>query len=228
MTIRRMQAWTWAVPCLALLIFGAAWRWPTLAPPDNYLRFAAGRLAYSDVIAFYAADNPMPYLQRDIEYPVLTGVTLWLTGFMPDGNKGYFLANALILSAALLGCLAYLTRSGSPVRLMYFALAPGLAFYSVLNWDALGLLGLVAAAYYMRRQRLGWAGASLAFGTSAKLFPVFVLPVLWAHTMHGTEFPPRQKDFAGMLKWVFSPASRRFLTSFVVVMLVLNLPLAIV
>jgi uncharacterized membrane protein len=222
-----MQAWTWAVPCLALLIFGAAWRWPTLAPPDNYLRFAAGRLAYSDVIAFYAADNPVPYLQRDIEYPVLTGVTLWVTGFMPGGNKGYFLANALILSAALLGCLAYLARLGPSVRLAHFALAPGLAFYSVLNWDALGLVGLVAAAYYLRRQRWGWAGASLAWGTSAKLFPVFVLPVLWAHIAHRSDVLSRPEKPAALVQRLFSPAARRFLTSFVVVMLVLNLPVAI-
>jgi hypothetical protein len=212
---------------VVLLIFGAALRWPTLEPQANYLSFAASRLAYSDVVAFYSADHPLPYLERNFEYPVITGLTFWLTGFMPGGIKGYFLANAVILSAALLACFAYLARLGPSVRLTHFALAPGLAFYSVLNWDALGLVGLVAAIYYMRRQRFGWAGASLAFGASAKLFPVFILPVLWAHTVHRTEFQPRRENPADIFKWVLSPASRRFLTSFAIVLLALNLPLAI-
>ena len=227
MTTRSIHAWKWALPCVAWLIFGAALRWPTLEPLPNYLSFASGRLAYSDVVAFYSVDNPIPYLERDIEYPVLTGLTIWLTSLMPGGIKGYFLANALVLSAALLGCFAYLARLGPSVRLTHFALAPGLAFYSVLNWDALGLLGLVAAAYYMRRQRFGWAGASLAFGVSAKLFPVFVLPVLWAHTMHRADFQPRPESTAEPRTWVFSPASLRFLTGFAAVMLALNLPVAI-
>jgi hypothetical protein len=210
---------------VAWLIFGVALRWPTLEPLPNYLSFASGRLAYSDVVVFYSVDNPIPYLERDIEYPVLTGLTLWLTSFMPGGIKGYFLANALVLSAALLGCFAYLARLGPSVRLTHFALAPGLAFYSVLNWDALGLLGLVAATYYMRRQQFGWAGASLALGASAKLFPAFVLPVLWAHTVHRAA-RPRLESTANILKQGFSPASLRFLTGFAVVMLALNLPLA--
>jgi uncharacterized membrane protein len=223
------RTWEWLLPCVAWLAIGIAMRWPTLEPLPNYLAFASSLLAYSDIVVFYSPDNPIPYLQRDIEYPVLTGLTLWLTGFIPGGIKGYFLANAFVLSAALLGCLAYLVRLGPSVRVAYFALAPGLAFYGVLNWDALALLGLVAALYCLRRQRFAWAGASLAFGASAKLFPIFILPVLWAHIAQQakTHRKLEESTIPGWVQSGVSPGSLRFLAGFAAVMLALNLPVAI-
>jgi hypothetical protein len=227
MGVRNYYVWIWVLPCVALLLYGAALRWPTLEPQANYLSFAAGRLAYSDVVAFYSAENPIPYLERDVEYPVLTGLTLWLSGFAPGGNKGYFLVNALVLSAALLGCFVCLARSGPGVRLMYFALAPALAFYGVLNWDALGLLGLAAAAYCLRRERFGWAGFWLGIGTSAKLFPLFILPVLWAYSVRWSAPAPESERGADLAAWAFAPSARRLLGGFAAVMLALNLPLAL-
>src|SRR5947199_7645388 len=107
MQAQRLRAWRWALPCLGLLLCGAAWRWPTLIQ-SNYLRFAAGHLSYSDVVAFHSVEivtaHRFPYLQQDIEYPVLTGLAIWLTGFAP-GVKGYFLVNATLLVACGLGCL---------------------------------------------------------------------------------------------------------------------------
>lgn len=224
MTADDSSRWIWALPCTVLLIYGAALRWPTLEVPGN---FASGRLAYSDVVVFYSADNPVPYLERDIEYPVLTGLTIWLTGYMPQGKQGYFLANAFVLSAALMGCFAFLVRLGPEVRLSHFALAPGLAFYCVLNWDALGLLGLVAAVYYARRQRFELAGAHLALGACAKLFPGFILPVLWAHTAQGSVHRCDAKDAASWFRCLFPPQARQLLIGFAAVTLALNLPVAI-
>lgn len=230
MSSRKAHVWIWMLPCLALLIFGTALRWPTLDPLPDYLRFASGRLAYSDIVTFYSEDHSIPYLQKDLEYPVLTGATFWLTSFAPGGMEGYFLANTLILGGALLGCFVYLVRLGPSVRLAYFALAPGLAFYCILNWDALGVLGLVAAMYYMQRQQVGRAGASLALGASAKLFPMFVLPVFWAQTirMQKADTQPGSLNSADLRTRVFSPVSLLFLSSFAVVVLALNLPLAVV
>lgn len=224
MSIHGTSRWIWAWPCLVLLIYGVAQRWPTL---DNSGNFASGRLAYSDIVVFYVADNPVPYLERDIEYPVLTGVTIWLTGFMPEGKYGYFLANALLMMAALLGTFALLASSGPDVRLTHYALAPGLAFYGVLNWDALGVLGLVAAVYFTRRQRFDLAGASLAFGACAKLFPAFILPVLWAQAASPPSERQEARSLADLSKNWFSPNARQLLTSFGVVSLALNLPVAV-
>lgn len=211
------------MPCVVLLIYGVALRWPTLHAGGT---FAFGRLAYSDVVVFYRAENPVPYLERDIEYPVLTGFTIWITGAMPGGKPGYFLANACVLSAALLAAFAYLVYAGPDVRLSHFALAPGLAFYGVLNWDALGVAGLVAAAYYARRGRFELAGASLALGTCAKLFPVFVLPVLWAHLVRQSNRRQESAD-SGSIRDLLTPHARQLLLAFAIVTLALNLPVAI-
>ena len=116
----------WVLPCLVLLIYGVALRWPTLDVGGN---FASGRLAYSDIVSvFYSPENRVPYLERDIEYPVLTGLTIWITNSMPGGKKGYFIANAIILSAALLATFAFLVLSGPEVRVSHFLLAPDWPF----------------------------------------------------------------------------------------------------
>lgn len=224
MTSDVTSRWIWGLPCVVLLIYGVALRWPTLDVPGN---FASGRLAYSDVIVFYMADNPVPYLERDIEYPVLTGLTIWVTGCMPDGKHGYFIANALILSVALLGCFALLVIAGPDVRLSHFALAPGLAFYSVLNWDALGVLGMVAAVFYARRRRFDLAGASLSLGACAKLFPGFLLPVLWAYAIQSSEGQIEDRRAGRWKEFFLCPNVRQLLIGFASVALALNLPVMI-
>ncbi len=219
------RRWAWALPCIILLVFGAAWRVPTFHVA-NYLQFASGRLAYSDVLGFHggaiASLHHLPYLQENIEYPVLTGFTVWVTGFAP-GVEGYFAANAVVLCGCLSVCFVLLARLRS--RLARYAIAPGLAMYGVLNWDALAILGLVATVYCTRRGRFGWAGMWLAMGASAKLFPAFVLPALLAGTLRQLE-PGTTAADTGRRARVPS-STLRVLAGFTGVTLLLNAPVAV-
>jgi hypothetical protein len=240
----------WFLPFLGLIILGIAWRWPTLNHLGDYDRFAFGHLAYSDIVKLYVirdlAAHHVPYLQQNVEYPVLTGVTMWLTAFIP-GITGYFLGNAALLVACGLGCFILLARLDRGRGLTRFALAPGLALYSVLNWDLIALLCLTAALYCMRRDRSGWAGTWLAIGASAKLFPAFVLPVFWAHAAAQSQtlatrpsdavvIPPYPSRWGVVYTWTKShvssilhaPPPARLLLSFTLVTLMLNLPIILI
>src|SRR5579884_3392227 len=228
--------WMYSLPFLLLLVGGAAWHIPTLHV-DNYLQFAASRWAYSDVVAFYyspiAAAHQLPYVQAPLEYPVLTGAMLWLTGFAPS-IEWYLVANAVLLCGCLVGCYALLARMRPLPRLALFALAPGLAIYSVLNWDAPALLALVVAISLVRSRRFGWAGVALALGTSAKLFPAFAFLAILAYCLRCGDVPmpvdaSEGDDAPGLSarqSLRITPAAVRFVAAFIGVTLALNLPLA--
>lgn len=139
-----------------------------------------------------------------LEYPVLTGVVIWLSA-LPADTDGEFLAWSAIplavaglLSAALLAWLAGL-------RSWWFALAPPLVLYAFHNWDLLAVASTVVALWALlrlpdpttaaddppgdnpsgaarvRRRRLVIAAVALGVGGAFKLYPLmFVLPVaLW-------------------------------------------------
>lgn len=138
-----------------------------------------------------------------LEYPVLTGVVIWLSA-LPADTDGQFLAWSAIplalaglLSAALLAWLAGL-------RSWWFALAPPLVLYAFHNWDLLAVACTVVACWALlllppaaapspgdpeavdaragasavRRRRLIVAAVALGLGGAFKLYPLmFVLPV---------------------------------------------------
>ena len=85
-----------------------------------------------------------------LEYPVLTGMAIWLAA-IPSATDGDFLfwsaillAVAGLLSAALLAWLAGL-------RSWWFALAPPLVLYAFHNWDLLAVCATVVAFWILLR-----------------------------------------------------------------------------
>jgi hypothetical protein len=139
--------------------------------------------SYSDIGHLYFRDRlwtgAAPYFDYRFEYPVLTGALVWLASL-----AGGSLAAYMVASTAVMLCLGLLTvwllgkvEGANP---WVFALAPALAFYAVLNWDLLGVFLLVAALLLFQRERDLPAAVVLALATSAKLFPIVVLPVVVA------------------------------------------------
>ncbi|MFD4265435.1 glycosyltransferase family 87 protein [Rhodococcus sp. NPDC058481] len=120
-----------------------------------------------------------------VEYPVLSGLLMWLGGIGAHTDAQFLLNSALILvpfglaTAWMLGRLA-----GWPALL--WAAAPPLVLYAFHNWE----LPVVAAAtaatfvvvYYQRiplRTRAIGAAVLLAIGLCLKIYPgAFVLPLM--------------------------------------------------
>ncbi|MBW3657226.1 MAG: DUF2029 domain-containing protein [Actinobacteria bacterium] len=147
------------------------------AGDDLYLRWC-----YSDIPPLWFIERldqgAVPYLDHPVEYPVLTGLWMWLAA-LPASSAGTFLLwTGALLAASAAATAALLAREvGLPRAALAFAAAPTLLVSGAVNWDlpavALAAAGLVAH----RRARDGLSGALLGLGTAAKLFPgLFLVP----------------------------------------------------
>ena len=225
------RRWGWGALCVASVLACVVWRWQTFHLSD-FTRASFGHLQYSDTVVFYYSRNlaahTLPYVHQPFEYPVLTGFAIWLAAWAPD-ISGYFLATSALLLACFLGCFVLLARLGPSVRLSRYAAAPGLLLYGVLNWDALGLIGLVGGIYCARRRHFGWAGIVLALGASAKLFPAFILPVILIRAWYASRslVPSGALRNAGERLLRRAQPALRLLAGFAAVTVALNLPLAL-
>jgi uncharacterized membrane protein len=172
-----------AVLCLSLLAGGISWRWATVLHGGDY-RYSWARVGYSDIVNLYVlrdfAAHAFPYVRQPVEYPVLTGLTMWVTSYAPAGVDGYFLLNATLLAITGLATFFVLSRFVPAIPLARYALAPGLFLYGALNWDMFSLLALSGGLFAAHRRRFGWCGFGIGIGASYKLYPAFVLPVLLA------------------------------------------------
>lgn len=145
---------------------------------------------YSDAMPFWLGRHVnqglIPYFQTPMEYPVLTGLQIWIEGAMARGlfgsaaNDAAFLFMVTLVNAALAGLILWMfVRAGlDRTRLWLWAAAPPLVLYLGHNWDLGAATLAVAAMLAARRQQLVLAAALAALGAAAKLFPVLLLPLI--------------------------------------------------
>jgi uncharacterized membrane protein len=145
---------------------------------------------YSDAVPFWTgrevAAGKVPYFQARMEYPVLTGGLIYLEGRATAAIWGQSASATgfLLVVTAVNGVLAMLVTAllwGMELdrsRLWGWALAPPLVLYVGHNWDLLAIALAVGALACARRGRMVRAAALAALGMAAKLFPMFLLPLL--------------------------------------------------
>ncbi len=139
------------------------------------------RLCYSDLIPLYEAEEldtgKVPYLEAANEYPVGTGLFMWIASWPVNDRGTFYAVNVLLLMFVGL-VTAWLLHSTVGDRALFFAAAPTLALYAFLNWDLLAVGLMTAAIVAFLRGRDAASGALLGLGAAAKLFPGLVLPPL--------------------------------------------------
>jgi hypothetical protein len=181
---------------------------PCLGPWSDGRQY--NRLCYSDVAALYASDDRdrgldrgrFPYLEGDNEYPVLTGLAMWVAAVPADSYPSFFVWTSVLLTgAALITAWALTGIAGR--RAFLFALAPTLAIYGFVNWDLLAvMLATVATLAYLRR-REGTAGVLLGLGAAAKLYPgLLVVPFGLGRLREGRGPDAARLAGAAALSWV--------------------------
>jgi uncharacterized membrane protein len=200
----RALFWTPLRICLLFTTLVLALAWVKQVPCANgnwvgHLQYT--HFCYSDTIPLFGLHDldagAVPYLQSDVEYPVLTG------GFMAaaaalariyDGAaqafgllpavppvESYYVVTCLLLSlSALLVTRAVLGLSGRrPWDAAMVGLSPLLFVHAFTNWDlfavALATLGMWAWA----RRRPGLAGVLIGLGVAAKFYPLLLLGALF-------------------------------------------------
>jgi uncharacterized membrane protein len=119
----------------------------------------------------------LPYENRPIEYPVVIGYVTWMTAWLGRGATDFFVANAVLSVALALAMTVILYARGSE-RIWRWAVGVPLALYAFHNWDLLAMVPALAGLLAFDRRRDRAAGALLAFGAFAKVFPALILPPL--------------------------------------------------
>ncbi|WP_231644903.1 glycosyltransferase family 87 protein [Sciscionella sediminilitoris] len=156
-------------------------------------------VCYSDIQYLWQAReldrHRFPYLEGgldargeltggSVEYPVLTGMLIWL-GSVFAGNDGQFLLASALLLAPFGLFTAFALGKLTRWRALCWSLAPALALYGFHNWDlavvAVSTGGFLALLRWRRpfEQRAVLAAVLFGLGFALKLYPaLFVLPLL--------------------------------------------------
>jgi uncharacterized membrane protein len=125
-----------------------------------------------------------------VEYPVLTGVLIWLGALFAHNDHQFLLDSSIVLAPFALVTAWMLGKLGR-WRALLWALGPPLVLYAFHNWDLAVVACAVAAVYVLHR---GWgrrgaerplvtraivASVFLGLGFAFKLYPAaFVLPLM--------------------------------------------------
>ena len=153
-------------------------------------------MCYTDIRPLFywrgLAEGKIPFLDADVEYPVLTGVlmdvarriTLLLGGQtgpgLPEVVVGqtealFFGVNALLLFGLFLVVLWAHVRLARPWDAMMIAVSPAVMAAGLINWDFLVLALTALGVLAWSRKRPGWAGVWWGLGVAAKLYPLLLL-----------------------------------------------------
>ncbi len=159
---------------------------------------------YSDVIPLWGAEGlstgAVPYRDHAVEYPVLTGGFMWVTGeltrgwhalaqrgILPGQDQGAMFGVLTCALLAICGLLAVAATAAAAGRrrqwdAAIFAASPLLIFHAFSNWDLLAMAFASGALWAWARNRPVAAGILIGLGAAAKLYPalLFVPLVLLA------------------------------------------------
>jgi uncharacterized membrane protein len=209
----RRRFWTPLRIVLALTCLVMAFNWVQKSPsrdgnwPAEHLP-QYNNASSTDVLALYYAEGlgkgQIPYLDHDVEYPVLTGVMMgaiglpvhWVVhsgigaritkglaavglavGGAPNEGKWFYDATAIALGGfALLTTWAIARmRTRRPWDAAMFALAPAMFLTATVNWDLLAVALTTMSLFAWSKRHPVWAGVLLGLAISAKFYPLLIL-----------------------------------------------------
>ena len=211
----RALFWTPLRVCLLFTVAVLALAWTKQAPcadgnwtgSKQYTHFC-----YSDTVPLFGLhgldEGQVPYLDSQVEYPVLTGAFMQTAATLARAYDGaaasvgplpavvpvesYYVVTCLLLSVcALLTTRAVVGLAGRrPWDAAMVGMSPLLFVHAFTNWDlfavALATLGLWAWA----RRHPVLAGVLIGLGTAAKLYPVLLLGVLFVLCLRAGRLAP--------------------------------------
>ncbi|WP_327110996.1 glycosyltransferase 87 family protein [Nocardia sp. NBC_01730] len=136
-----------------------------------------------------------------VEYPVLSGLLMWLGAVGADNDAEFLLHSALLLAPFALLTAWMLARLAGRAALLWAA-GPPLVLYAFHNWELPVVCTAVAAVYvmgvltrYSLRTRGILAAVLLGLGFCLKLYPgIFVLPLVAYVLTGGVERDRDQSD----------------------------------
>lgn len=148
-------------------------------------------LCYTDIAPLYSlrgfADGVFPYIQNplpgqeQLEYPVLTGLFMYVANFLSPGGDNatltFFYVNVIMLAVCLIVAVVATaaTVKRRPWDAAMVALAPGTILCATINWDLLAVALTAVAMMLWARRYPAWAGIALGLAAAAKFYPLLLL-----------------------------------------------------
>lgn len=186
----------WLLLAGTFVTLGMAWMLKSQCIGANWDGFQYRNLCYNDIQPLYHArsmnEDVFPYVGSEgtnpdsgmtpkgfVEYPVLTGLLMYVAALLSESGDEFMLWNSILLSVTALGTTVVLfLASGDKRGVAYWAAAPPLILYAFHNWDLLAVLFGTLGLFFYSRGRFWQSGLFCALGASAKLYPIFFLPML--------------------------------------------------
>lgn len=176
--------------CTVVLFSGLALKAQCLNARGDEARASFGPFCYNDIQPLYthrSLEAEFPYLTGELargelvgatlEYPVLTGLFMWVPTLVADNAAEYFKITVwLLFPFGLLS--SYLLALMASWRALILAAAPALAFYAFHNWDLLVVAATLAGFYQWQRGRYLGAAGAFGIGIALKLYPALFLVAL--------------------------------------------------
>jgi uncharacterized membrane protein len=121
----------------------------------------------------------LPYVDRVIEYPVGSGILLFLATLIAPGPLGALAVTAVASSALCVAITVALQRRFG-ARAWRWALGAPVFLYAFQNWDVFAVAALLGAVFAYERHHDRGSGLLIGVGAAVKLFPAVLLPPLVA------------------------------------------------
>ncbi len=143
--------------------------------PDQYVH-----ACYSDLPSLFEArglsTNQWPYASDDnsVEYPVLTGVVMYLTSFAANSPASYFNINIFFLVLLFLATVL-LVRKMRPEFAYLVPVAPAMIASLFINWDLWAIATMLLAIYWFDHKQYLNSALLLGVSISTKFLPIFLL-----------------------------------------------------
>lgn len=183
----------------------------TWATPDQYIH-----ACYSDLPSLFSArglDKDIWPYESDLnsaEYPVLTGMVMFLTAKFVDSPISYFNINVIFLVLLFIG-LVLLIRKMKPEFSYLLPVAPAMIASLFINWDLWAIITMMLAIYWFDRKSYLLSALAIGISISTKFLPIFLLLpiafILW-----------RQDRLRELLKYLLTTS---------LIWLAINLPFAL-
>ena len=174
---------------LLTLIGGFLLKGQCLQPWDG---IQYSNLCYNDIQPLYGEREiqrgTFPYVSGDpseggisggaLEYPVLTGLFMWLMGrFVTNDVNAYLIVTVIGLAPFGIYTAFRLARM-TGTRALLWAAAPAIVLYAFHNWDLLVVAATVAGLGYWHRERPLAAAIMFGIGGALKMYPLMFLAPL--------------------------------------------------
>ena len=145
------------------------------ATPDQYIH-----ACYSDLPSLFGdrgmVDNAWPYSSetKSVEYPVITGLVMYVTSFVAHSPISYFNLNAILLALIFIGMLL-VVRKIRPQFAYLVPIAPAMIASLYINWDLWAIIIMMLSIYWFDRKQYLYSALALSISISTKFLPVFLL-----------------------------------------------------